>query len=310
MTKPLIAPTRVVRDYLHNSLVWKDFLARDGFAEGDVVIVTPVKAGTTWTQRIIQQILHNGAENDGSLSDTSPWLESSWGDHAGMLDVLKRQREAGGRRVIKSHLPADALPMAPEARYVFVGRNGKDAAISFHNMISNYSESTMSTINQIHAQWSGSPTPLVIPEDMQAFFDLWLDTGGYGCSDLFDIVDSWWKLRGEPNVLALHYRELTDDIRGQIARIAEFLGIDPASLRMDVIAEHCSFDYMSGRAEKMAPFNGEHMSSAKAFFHKGPKRDYRDELTAAQVARFDRVALQRLGTRCASWLETGQHSVT
>jgi aryl sulfotransferase len=310
MTKPLVSPTRVVRDYLHNSLVWEDFLARDGFAEGDVIIVTPVKAGTTWTQRIIQQILHNGAENDGSLSDTSPWLESSWGDHAGMLDVLKRQLEAGSRRVIKSHLPADALPMAPEARYVFVGRNGKDAAISFHNMIYNYSESTMSTINQIHAQWSGSSTPLVIPEDLQAFFDLWLDTGGYGCSDLFDIVESWWKLRAEANVLVLHYRELTDDITGQIARIAEFLGIDPASLRMDVIAEHCSFDYMSGRAEKMAPFNGEHMSSAKAFFHKGPKRDYRDELTAAQVARFDHVALQRLGMQCASWLETGQHSVS
>jgi aryl sulfotransferase len=227
-----------------------------------------------------------------------------------MLDVLKRQFEAGSRRVIKSHLPADALPMAPEARYVFVGRNGKDAAISFHNMIYNYSESTMSTINQIHAQWSGSSTPLVIPEDLQAFFDLWLDTGGYGCSDLFDIVESWWKLRAEANVLVLHYRELTDDITGQIARIAEFLGIDPASLRMDVIAEHCSFDYMSGRAEKMAPFNGEHMSSAKAFFHKGPKRDYRDELTAAQVARFDHVALQRLGMQCASWLETGQHSVS
>jgi aryl sulfotransferase len=310
MTKPLIAPTRVVRDYLHNSLVWDDFLAAGGLVEGDIVIVTPVKAGTTWTQRIIQQILRNGAENDGSLSDTSPWLESSWGDHAGMLDILKQQLQAGSRRVIKSHLPAAALPIAQEARYVFVGRNGKDAAISFHNMIHNYSESTMSTINQIHAQWSGSSTPLVIPEDLQAFFDLWLDTGGYGCSDLFDIVDSWWKLRGEPNVLLLHYRELNDDLTGQIARIAEFLGIDPASLRMDVIAEHCSFDYMSGRAEKMAPFNGEHMSSAKAFFHKGPKRDYRDELTAAQIARFDQVALARLGMQCGSWLETGELSVT
>lgn len=310
MTKPLIAPTRVVRDYLHNSLVWNDFLAQGGLVDGDVVIVTPVKAGTTWTQRIIQQILHNGHETEGSLSDTSPWLESSWGDHVGMLDVLKRQQEAGSRRVIKSHLPADALPLAREARYVFVGRNGKDAAISFHNMIYHYSESTMAKINQIYAQWSGSSVPLVIPEDVQAFFDLWLDTGGYGCSDLFDIVRSWWQLRGEPNVLHLHYRELTDDLTGQIARIAAFLGIDPASLRTDVIAEQCSFDYMSGRAEQMAPFNGTHMSSAKAFFPKGPKRDYRDELTAAQVARFDQVALHELGAPCAGWLETGELSVT
>lgn len=309
MRKASIAPTRVVRDYLSNSLVWERFLDQGGFVDGDIIIATPVKSGTTWTQRIIQQILRNGAEKDGSLSDTSPWLDSSWGDHAEMLAVLREQRDIGSRRVIKSHLPADALPIAPEARYVFVGRNGKDSGISFHHMISNYSESTMSKINEIHAQWSGSGTPLVIPEDMQAFFDLWLDTGGYGCGDLFDMVKSWWELRDEPNVLLVHYLQLKDDLKGQIARLADFLGIDPGSLRIDVIAEHCSFDYMRGQAEKMAPFNGAHMSSAKAFFHKGPNRDYRSELTAAQVARFDEVALQKLGTRCARWLETGQLSV-
>ncbi|MHA7651849.1 sulfotransferase domain-containing protein [Mycobacterium sp. ML4] len=306
MTKSLMAPTRVVRDYLHNSLIWDGFLALGGFVEGDIVIATPVKAGTTWTQRIIEQILHNGEEKDGSLSDTSPWLESSWGDHAGMLRVLREQHEAGSRRVIKSHLPADAMPISQDARYVFVGRNGKDAVISLHHMIRNYSASTMSTINQIHAQWSGSAAPLTIPEDKQVFFDLWLDTDGYGCSDLFDIAKSWWQRREEPNVLLLHYQQLKEDITGQIARLAEFLGIDPASLRMDVIAEHCSFEYMSGRADQMAPFNGAHMSSAKAFFHKGPARDYRGELTPAQIERFDRVALERLGTQCAHWLETGR----
>ncbi|ORA20269.1 glycolipid sulfotransferase [Mycobacterium angelicum] len=310
MTKPLIAPTRVVRDYLSSSLVWDGFLAQGGFVEGDIVIATPVKSGTTWTQRIIQQILRNGAENDGSLSDSSPWLDSSWGDHAEMLDVLNQQREAGIRRVVKSHLPAAALPIAPEARYVFVGRNGKDTGISFHHMIYNYSESTMSKINEIHAQWSGDATPLVISEDMQAFFDLWLETDGYGCCDLFDLVKSWWQLRDEPNVLLLHYQELKEDLAGQIVRLAEFLGIDPGSLRMDVIVEHCSFEYMSGRAEKMAPFNGQHMSSAKAFFHKGPNRDYRSELTAQQVARFDEVAQQKLGAQCARWLETGKLSAT
>ncbi len=310
MTKQLIAPTRVVRDYLSNSMVWEDFLAQGGFVEGDIIVADPFKAGTTWTQRIVQQILHNGEEKDGGLSDTSPWIDSSWGDHAEMLKVLKEQQETGKRRVIKSHLPADALPIAPEARYVFVGRNGKDLGISFHNYLYNFSASTMSTINQIHAQWSSSSVPLVIPEDMQAFFDLWLDTNGYECCDLLDIMKSWWELRNEPNVLLLHYQQLKNDLPGQIARLAEFFSIDPGSLRMDAIVEHCSFDYMSARAEKMAPFGGAHMSSAKAFFHKGLKRNHRTELTPKQVERFDRVALDKLGTKCAHWLETGETPTT
>ena len=310
MNEQLLAPTRVVRDYLSNSVVWEDFLAQGGFVEGDIVVADPFKAGTTWTQRIVQQILQNGEEKEGGLSDTSPWLDSSWGDHAEMLKVLKEQREAGKRRVMKSHLPADAVPIAPEARYVFVGRNGKDLGISFHNYLYNFSAPTMSTINRIHAEWSDDSTPLVIPKDMQAFFDQWLDTNGFGCCDLLDIMRSWWELRNEPNVLLLHYQQLKNDLPGQIARLAEFFSIDPKSLRMHTIIKHCSFDYMSARAEKMAPFGGAHMSSAKAFFHKGLKRDHRTELTPAQVERFDRVALEKLGEDCAHWLETGENAST
>ena len=287
-------------------MVWEDFVAQGGFVESDIVVADPFKAGTTWTQRIIQQILQNGEEKEGGLSDTSPWLDSSWGDHAEMLTVLKEQREAGKRRVMKSHLPANALPIAPEARYVFVGRNGKDLGISFHNYLYNFSGTTMSTINRIHAEWSGDSTPLVIPKNMQLFFDRWLDTNGFACCDLLDIMESWWELRNEPNVLLLHYQQLKSDLPGQIARLAEFFSIDPSSLRMDAIVEHCSFDYMSARAEKMAPFGGAHMLSAKAFFHKGLKRDHRDELAPEQVARFDRVALEKLGQECAHWLETGE----
>lgn len=302
----LIAPTRFVRDYLNSSLVWNDFLAQGGFISGDIVVADPLKAGTTWTQRIIQQILDNGEEHEEALSDTSPWLDSSFGDHAAMLAMLKAQREAGERRVLKSHLPADAVPIAAQARYVFVGRNGKDLGISFHNYLRQFSAETMDKINRIHAEWSGDPTRLVIPESVQEFFDRWLDTDGYGCCDLFDVVRSWWKLRDEPNVLLVHYRRLKEDLRGQIVRVAEFIDVDPAGLRLDWIVEHCSFGYMRARAEQMAPFAGAHMQDPKAFFHKGPARDYRAEITPAQSARFDRLALEKLGDDCAHWLETGE----
>jgi aryl sulfotransferase len=298
-------PARIVRDYLSSSLVWNDFMAQGGFLPGDIVVADPFKAGTTWTQRILQQILDNGEERETSLSDTSPWLDSSFGDHARMLAMLREQRERGQRRVIKSHLPADALPIRAEARYLFVGRNGKDLGASFHNYLSQFSPETMATIDRIHAEWSGDPKPLVIPESVQEFFNRWISTDGYGCCDLFDVVRSWWKLRNEPNVLLVHYRLLKDDLGGQIARIARFIGIDPVGLHRDRIEEHCSFGYMRARAEQMAPFGGAHMNDPKAFFHKGPARDFRGEITGEQIQRFDRLAAEKLGSECARWLETG-----
>ncbi|TVS76920.1 sulfotransferase domain-containing protein, partial [Mycobacterium helveticum] len=59
MPNQLIAPTRVLRDYLSDSRVWEDFLVQGGFVDGDIVVADPFKAGTTWTQRILQQILSN-----------------------------------------------------------------------------------------------------------------------------------------------------------------------------------------------------------------------------------------------------------
>lgn len=306
MTDKLIIPTRIIRDYLSDSRPWKDFLVQGGFVSGDIVVADPFKAGTTWTQRILQQILANGEEREGGLSDTSPWLDSSWGKHAQMLATLKEQAKAGKRRVMKSHVAADALPIDAKARYLFIGRNGKDLGISFHNYLKNFSSETMATINRIHAEWSNDPTPLVIPESMQAFFDRWVDNDGDGCCDLLDIMKSWWELRSEPNVLLVNYQQLKEDLPGQIVRIAKFIDVDPVTLKMDAIVEHCSFGYMKDRAEKMVPFGGAHMSSAKSFFHKGPERDYRSELTAEQIARFDKKALAKLGPECAHWLETGE----
>jgi aryl sulfotransferase len=191
MSHTLILPARSVRDYLSSSDVWDDFLAEGGFVAGDIVVADPFKAGTTWTQRILQQILDNGEEPEQSLSDASPWLDSSFGDHAAMLARLRQQRQRGVRRVIKSHLPADALPFDPVARYIFVGRNGKDLAISLHHYLRQFSDATMARINAIHAARSGEDRPLVIPAELHEFFEHWLASEGCGCCDLFDVVGSW-----------------------------------------------------------------------------------------------------------------------
>jgi aryl sulfotransferase len=305
MKKELIMPARVVRDFLSDSRVWNDFLSEGGFVKGDIVVADPFKAGTTLTQRIIQQILSNGEESSADLSDVSPWLDSSFGDHKRMLQNLKEQKLNGRQRVIKSHLPADAVPISPDVHYLFVARNGKELVLSLHNYLKHFTPETILVINKIYHAWSGKKGRLVIPEEVKDFFDRWLDTSGYGCCDIFDIVASWWKYQEHPNVLFVHYDQLVHDLQKQIERIATFIGRDPATLRMDTIKEHCSFEYMKKRAGSFIPFSGKHMDDAQQFFEKGPHRNFSEEITRQQAERFDKIALERLGRECADWLEGG-----
>ena len=137
---------------------------------------------------------------------------------------------------MKSHLPADALPIAPEARYVFFGRNGKDLGMSFHDYLYNFSGPTMSTINLIHAEWSGDSTPLGDSQEYAGLLRPEARHNGLGCCDLLDIMKSWWGLeRAERAPASLLVAE--DDLPGQIARLAEFFSIDPMSLRKNPIVE-------------------------------------------------------------------------
>ena len=47
------------------------------------------------------------------------------------------------------------------------------------------------------------------------------------------------------------------------------------------------------------------MTTAKAFFDKGPDRDFRTEISPELIAKFDAAALAELGPECAQWLESG-----
>ena len=50
--------TRDLHNHHFDSTVWDDF----AFRHGDIVVATYAKTGTTWTQQIVGQLLHNAAE--------------------------------------------------------------------------------------------------------------------------------------------------------------------------------------------------------------------------------------------------------
>ena len=129
----LPARTRVYQNHHFDSTRWDFFDWRDD----DIIIATSYKAGTTWTQAIVANLLFQGGDFPQPVPEMSPWL-----DHRSFpleLDLgnLKSQTH---RRFIKTHLPLDGMIYRPENKYVYVARDARDVFMSLWNHYTHYSE--------------------------------------------------------------------------------------------------------------------------------------------------------------------------
>ena len=283
-----------------DSRIWKEF----EFRQGDIVAGSYHKAGTTVTQQIISQLIFNGKEGV-PVWEISPWLEFRLVPKEPIMAMLKAQTH---RRCIKTHLPAYALPIDPKVKYLYVARDGRDVAWSFHHHLSN----VFDDFNQ--AQWKlydpeakiMSAYP-VIPESPHRFYLEWMRDDGFPHGSFFENIKSWWAIRRLPNVLLVHYNNIKEGLSGEIAKIARFLDIDPGALRMDDILRHCSFQYMKEHATTYAPIGGKPFKGGpSSFFYKGTNRRWTDTLSAEEVEHYEKTAEGRLGQECAHWLATGK----
>ncbi len=97
--------TRELYNHHMDSTFWNGF----PFREDDIVIGTHIKSGTTWVQQIVTQLIWNGAE-DLPVAQLSPWIDLRVPEKAVKLAAVEAQAH---RRVLKTHLPVDALVFSP-----------------------------------------------------------------------------------------------------------------------------------------------------------------------------------------------------
>src|SRR6266550_8278887 len=88
------------------------------FRPDDIVISTPPKCGTTWTQMICALLIFQTPTFDQPLDVLSPWVDMLTRDRDSVVAELEAQRH---RRFIKSHTPLDGLPFDGRATYICVG---------------------------------------------------------------------------------------------------------------------------------------------------------------------------------------------
>ena len=289
--------TRELENHHMDSTVWNDFPFRDD----DIIVATYAKSGTTWTQQIIGQLVFKGDESV-SVAEISPWLDLRVPPKEVKLGMMAAQTH---RRILKTHLPLDALVFSPKAKYIYIGRDGRDVLFSFYNHHTVGNAQWYALLNDT----PGRVGPPIDPPDpdVRRYFRTWLDRDGYPIWSLWENISTWWAARHLPNVKLVHYAALKADLAGEMRGIAEFLDIDIPPARWPSLVEHCTFDYMKGHADQMAPLGGSIFDGGGAsFINKGVNGRWKDVLSAEESAAYERKAVEELGPDCARWLATGE----
>jgi aryl sulfotransferase len=288
--------TRELQSRLFDSTIWDDFR----FREDDIVIATYPKAGTTWMQQIVAQLLFDG-DPAIVVGRLSPWVEMRLPPKAEKLAMLEAQTH---RRFVKTHLPLDALVFSPQARYVYVARDGRDVAWSYHHHLHNTTQAFRDRFNNLPG---GVGPPLVAPSpDVRLFWRRWLEDGGVGAQSFWVHLRTWWVIRDLSNVLLVHYARLKADLPGEMRRVAAFLNIPIDEARWDAIMEHCSFDWMKANANRTAISTVSAWDEPETFFHRGVNGRWAETLAPEEIVAYEARAVHELGEDCARWLATGQ----
>lgn len=268
----------------------------------DVFVVTPPKCGTTWMQTIVALLFAGDPEVETELSVRMPWVDIRIRE---MPEIAERLAAMTHRRSMKSHTPMDGLPLDDQAHYVCVFRHPLDAHFSYRKHVRN-----------IPMSWFDHWYP---EDDVDGItFRRFLDGGAEGfdgdAMPLAHIIHHYKSaaaLADRPNVSLFHYADMTRDLAGTFARLADLLGISNPPHIMEQLVRAATFDNMKANAERYAPSGGKgFMKSDSDFFHSGTSGKWDGKLTAAELAAYDAMMDAHLTPRDRAWLEFGSAGST
>lgn len=305
----LIRPAlREYRTWAVDSRRWEGYEPRPG----DIVIATSPKCGTTWTQQIVSSLVFQDSA-PRPLATVSPWIDARF--RASAADTHAALAAQTHRRFIKAHLPLDGLPLYDEVRYIHVARDGRDAVMSMHNHFTGNAPATVDTFDRIGMEdpTIGRPYPR-LPPDPAEYFRLWISTpvisgqsDGFPTPSFFDFEVSYWAERGRPNVLLVHYNDLSADLGGEMRRIARFLGIPVDETLWPSQVDAARFEAMRAASDALMPQIKSHLvGGAQRFFNKGTNGRWRGVLTDDDLALYLAKVRQKFTPALAAWLESGR----
>jgi aryl sulfotransferase len=274
---------RRYRSPVEDSGRWDGFV----FRPDDIVISTPAKCGTTWTQMICALLIFQTPDFEPSLDLISPWLDMQTRSVDAVVADLEAQTH---RRFIKTHTPLDGLPYDERVTYICVGRDPRDVALSWDHHVSNTDLVKLFTARDSAVGNDDLGDFFVdgIPERPESEADrFWhfvddehpIEEWTNLASTLHHL-QTFWDVRDRPNVVMLHYDDLRRDLEGQMRALAARLAIDVPEDRWPTLVEAAGFESMKSNADRVTPdATNAIFVDNEQFFRAGTSRQWERILT-------------------------------
>ncbi len=238
------------------------------FRQGDIVISTRSKCGTTWMQMICALLVFQSPDLPEPLYQLSPWLDRLTAPREEVYGLLAAQHH---RRFVKTHTPLDGIPLDARATYIVVARHPLDMAVSLYHQGSNIDHERLRQLTG-QAQPDSPPAPR---KPLKEWLLKWIDDDSRPDEYLdslpgvmWHLLDAWGR-RDQANIVLVHYDDLSGDLDHEMRRIAALLEISLPEESWPDLVRAATFEEMRTRAERVLPDAFGVLKDPAAFFRRG-----------------------------------------
>ncbi|XP_057682214.1 sulfotransferase 1C1-like [Corythoichthys intestinalis] len=239
----------------------------------DLLIASYPKSGTTWTQEIVDLLLHNGDVETcrrATITRRNPFFELS--NHMSNQTGLELLKEMEPPRVIKTHLPFHLAPAGfweNKCKAIYVARNAKDTLVSYY---------------YFHHMNKAIPEPGPWEDFVHKFMHGELLWGSW-----YDHVKGFWEEREKKNILFLFYEDMHENPRREVERIMNYLDLSLSDEVLNRVVKQTSFKNMKENPMVNYTFVPKEIfdQSTYKFMRKGVVGDWENHFTPEQSAEFD-----------------------
>jgi len=235
------------------------------------------------------------------LSQLSPWLDWLVVPRADVYERLEQQRH---RRVIKTHTPLDGIPLDDRAAYLVVGRHPLDMAVSLYHQGDNLNRERIRELTGGHASGRHQQTRPPVRDWLLT----WIDRDVTPSDQLDSLPGVMWHLsdawarRQQPNIILVHYDDLSADLEGEMRTLATRLGITVADEAWPGLVKAATFAEMRAAVERAAPGSPGILKDPAAFFRRGTSGAGAELLTSDELQHYESRARALAPPDLLTWL--------